>query len=1626
MRALALLLAGAWLIFAVLTTAQDVPVRVRLQHPWHRAPGTDVRAAHLLEMLEAAHAVWPRRSADLISAVWSTQEGVARRLGGADASALGDVARKAHAQQLYGAVEALLEAHLNKQEQRTASAVRDAMDEWRMAVAQHAYAPRVEAFYQLYNTSRELKSAAPTACSSWVHYAGNAYCTADELREAVAADRKHGHGAGAAWRPELLRIDHVVAPHVHAGVDAVRTAVLYADPFDASTGALHAALLTLANEPGSVPLRYVLRWRPTPAAASNEGQAPAAAPGYLGGYAATLHLKKVDYLVIDDRHLDVVHNTSIFRDAIAPTERAARLETRTWLERHLGSRNRLETGAAAQDAVAAQRALQDQDVALLGLAAACAVLQSKEPLRALEQLTSEFPLHAASLASYARRQHRRYARVTDAILSLQEEMVQEGVSQVWLNGQLVRGDEFNMLSLAPRIREERELVYALSDPAVGLTPQAAILLLSNEAVGTAFQQGEASEALLVDASDRPERGAVLAYLNDLEDGSYEYWPSELRSLLAPRWPTSFPPLARNLFNLVLLPDLRRSDALHQLGAALGKHVMGYPLRWAVAPLLDRQDAASETLAQVLWHALDLLPRRAVAELLHELADAPDGPSRPREARAALAGALRVHSEHPLDAEVQRFLDDGTTTPAHTARLEQTYKYLRRLHVARPEAAAGVAFLNGQELAMDDDLLRYAVRAVNTQLGQLLEPLYYGMITEDMDVSTFYYDLPTTVPRRSTLATALRGGTSGGVERTVTDLPAALRAAEEAAVDAGTERGEAVAALRSFMYASPDATPLVSLRVVGDLDSAAGREMVTHALEALDQHRFDLASDASFRLGFVHVPDSSRAAPDRALSEFLFAAQRASRLSALKCGELLDALGAPDGAGAALRALAAKHAIPLQSEEAAARFWRAAGPAFAREMGGARGVVLLVNGQALWPLDRIPLDADEVGAAAAAEHTAHMGVLSEILELDTTERETRALAMEIMATVLNRAFAPRGERGAYAPSAPRTAAVEQLQQSKAAFALGDEDASVRFTVLLDPLARVAPEWTATVRALASLHGVRVAVVMNPGPHGRGLPLQRFTRSEVRVRPEFGADGAEVPPGVTFEALPPQAVLTMQLEAPRGMVTMAHDAVYDLDNVRLADVTHEAGVEAAYMVKHVLIEGHALPLRGSTPRGLQLLLETDDGSEQLDTIVMENLGYFQFKAHPGRWNLRVREGRSDQLYTMQSTGSHGWHSPPLSVTGPGLALDTLLGQTVYPRFAKRPGQEQAELIEDAEHMRTGSGGGKATGSQFGNALRRGAESMLRSSGVLRRRTHADINIFTLASGHLYERMTYIMILSVLRHTKSSVKFWFVENFLSPSFKAFIPHLAKEYGFSYELVTYAWPHWLREQTEKQRMIWAYKILFLDVLFPLDLDRVIFVDADQIVRHDLQELVDIDLHGAPYGYPPMGDDAEDMEGFRFWKQGYWARYLRGRPYHISALYVVDLQRFRYMAAGDVLRRQYQQLSVDPQSLANLDQDLPNHLQFFLPIHTLDKTWLWCETWCSRSWLPQAKTIDLCSNPKTKEPKLDRARRQIPEWNQLDAEVGRLAKRLAEQAQLTAVAESKDAQQPQAGQPPPATHDEL
>uniref|UniRef100_A0A7S3PP55 Glucosyltransferase 24 catalytic domain-containing protein n=1 Tax=Aplanochytrium stocchinoi TaxID=215587 RepID=A0A7S3PP55_9STRA len=367
---------------------------------------------------------------------------------------------------------------------------------------------------------------------------------------------------------------------------------------------------------------------------------------------------------------------------------------------------------------------------------------------------------------------------------------------------------------------------------------------------------------------------------------------------------------------------------------------------------------------------------------------------------------------------------------------------------------------------------------------------------------------------------------------------------------------------------------------------------------------------------------------------------------------------------------------------------------------------------------------------------------------------------------------------------------------------------------------------------------------------------------------------------------------------------------------------------------------------------------------------------------------------------------------------IVIRDFLGQVETLPMQKREGMENSELLDDLDKLakevqgdasgtqQTGEGGGEGDSKKQGSIWSTITNSILGSKDDSASSSNSmegneeqrdTIHVFSVASGALYERFLRIMMISVVSNTSQKVKFWIIENFLQPSFKETIPILAEAYGFEYDLVTYKWPHWLRRQTEKQRIIWGYKILFLDVLFPLDVPKVIYVDADQVVRADLKELWDMDLHGMPYGFTPFCDSRKETLGFQFWRSGYWHDHLQGRPYHISALFVVDLIAFRRMAVGDKLRAVYDSLSRDPNSLANLDQDLPNYAQHGIPIFSLPQEWLWCESWCSDASKKYSKTIDLCNNPLHKEPKLDMAKRVISgdlfekSWVEMDDEIKKI-----------------------------------
>lgn len=1439
-----------------LAIAGDVPVHIRLRHGWHNYTNAATHASTFVEMMEAAHEVFPNELFDMVSHVWPAC--------GKDTT---KVMRTAGHKDLFDSIEDFLRTYATSV---GIPRVEERLDEWRIHVAQHWQAPRVESMYQIFNTSRELQGHSPT-CDTFVYFDDRVLCSPNDLRAAITKPPR--------TLPTVFPHDHVYP----SGQSALPALILYADPYSTTFGAFHSELMTLAGEQR---IRYVLRWRPTLATVSEPRST-----NYFSGFGASMHLKKVDYLVLDDRQIDAAEASEavpIQSDRIGSLYRDVQDQLYS-----LGG----ERTSSVQEAVLKQSNFSLVDGLYLGQAAAHAILTAEDPLSTMESIVHDFPAHAVALQAYA-----AHLAENDPIIEYLNErnyrLIGAGSSQIWINGRAVPKSDLELLTFFKSIQEERRLLDDFGAPELGVSPEGVESLLTQEAINLQFSPSP-RDIVLYDTSDTIEQESgfgttVIAWINNLESEEYKLWPNTLEMMMEYRWPSGFPLIARNFFQVVMLLDVGHPEALEFMSEALEAMMTDYPFRWGLVPLL--RDDASEEIAQVLWHAINMLQPREIAPFLLHLAKGPtvNGRVDPEAARAHLGSIVRNIKKRGIDL-VQEFVHHKQVSPLFKYRLELAHAYVERVYPNPRPGTYGVAFLNGQEISLSERFIEDLASAVSYQLHLAHDDITRGRIEKTENYETYFFDLKGTVKERSQLADMLE------------DAKALLRPYKFVSLPEVFRRlGSLADPLRHFLYDPKAHDSLVSLRVVGDIDSDVGRHSVVEVLKAME------AEGPSFRVSFIHT-----GADHGVLSHFLLSAMMSGALSDIPPSRLRSAIEAAD-ISSALDALSHEFTSPKSD-----MVWSQIAPTFVSAAGLDVGLLptLILNGQVLPHIRH--LKAREVTAAVEWEQQKHVSTLLNTLTVPERPRDVRAQVVEFATAILGKVFVKQvtDTGSSEASSNPRVPIAPLIASSPVAFKVGDASAAIHVSVIMDPIAEEAPQLTSILRMLSSVRGVRLSILMNPRMRVTAMPLQRFTRYDVRIRPEFDAQGHERIPGIAFNHLPQQAVLTMQLHAPRSMVTMADEAIYDLDNIRLSDV--HGSVDAIYAIKSLLLEGYAQALPNSIPRGLQLVLETDDQSTQLDTIVMENLGYFQFRAQPGHWHLSIREGRSSDVYEMLSVGSQGWRSPPVNETSSSVLIDSRLGLTVFPQFRKRLGKTVEELISERPKDDSGLASvSHGLQKQWGKALRllRGTKSK-----------HADINIFTLASGHLYERMTYIMILSVLRHTKSSVKFWFVENFLSPSFKAFIPHLAEAYGFKYELITFAWPEWLREQTEKQRMIWAYKILFLDVMFPLDLDRVIFVDADQIVRSDLKELVDMDLRNAPYGYPPMGDDSEDMDGYRFWKKGYWKAFLRGRTYHISALYVVDLQRFRYMAAGDILRRHYQRLTADPNSLANLDQDLPNHCVYYI-----------------------------------------------------------------------------------------------
>eukprot|EP00879_Flechtneria_rotunda_P024541 GHRR01026020.1.p1 GENE.GHRR01026020.1~~GHRR01026020.1.p1 ORF type:complete len:588 (+),score=241.16 GHRR01026020.1:107-1870(+) len=326
----------------------------------------------------------------------------------------------------------------------------------------------------------------------------------------------------------------------------------------------------------------------------------------------------------------------------------------------------------------------------------------------------------------------------------------------------------------------------------------------------------------------------------------------------------------------------------------------------------------------------------------------------------------------------------------------------------------------------------------------------------------------------------------------------------------------------------------------------------------------------------------------------------------------------------------------------------------------------------------------------------------------------------------------------------------------------DDSELHITAILDPLAREAQRLSQVMLLLQDVLSPSMQLYLNPQLDLSDMPLKSFYRYAL---PEFERDesGRLTMPGAPsayFSRLPLKRVLTLNLELPESWLVEPVMALHDLDNLRLADIPEQVAY-AEYELEAIMLTGSCNEVDSSwgkksklpPPRGLQLHLGTNSNPHQVDTLVMQNLGYFQLKASPGPWQLSIAPGRSRELYQLvaSSGGSSAdmhwgsWRSSsrasssgssgnPVAgnATGTDYSAQVLLhsftGKHLVLKVQKRPGKEGESLLPADD---------KSQGGQ-------GSSSKVKASDI--------INVFTVASGHMYERLQKIMILSVIKNTKS----------------------------------------------------------------------------------------------------------------------------------------------------------------------------------------------------------------------------------------------------------------------------------
>ncbi|CAG5096209.1 Similar to Uggt: UDP-glucose:glycoprotein glucosyltransferase (Drosophila melanogaster) [Cotesia congregata] len=1392
----------------------------------------------------------------------------------------------------------------------------------KLSLSLRIYSARVEMFSQMAVNKENIPD-----CNNFIDVGGNTFtCSADQVEELINNSEDNLH---------TYSVDHQY-PGSRGSSKTNKNVILYGQMGSSGFKSLHDKLKSLAeSDKITYILRHYVKDRP-----DNKLR--------LSGYGVELQMKSTEYKATDDSDI----KESSGKESEEINEGVEEIDginfgvlKKLYPEKKSQLDELLTHLLDTSDEVSALKVWQFQE---LSHQAAERIMKSppSEAVKVFTDIAQNFPMQAKSLirtkvSNEMKKEMKRNQEIFFGNLH-----IQPTETVLFINGLYFDIDVIDILALLEALRSELRVMEALLK--IGFSNKKMDKLVALDLSSNLDNQDFAIDI----------RDSAIMWINDLEtDKRYQKWSSALTLLIKPMYPGTLRQIRRNFYNLVLIINPLSDKIKHLLNTidTLNKH--SAPIRVGFVFVTNFNTSATGFTD----------PSVAVNNAFHYLTEEKNQ----FEAFKFLLTLQNYISGNSIDVtDVKKALKirDPSADIDDIFGEDSQYDVGRHLAMDFVKRTGFKTFpqvlLNGVPLASSEDADTFeetVLTTIMTQTPMLQKAVYKGEVVESDDIVDFMMSQPNVMSR---LNDRILQPENSKWLNLIGNLP------KNQEISNWNQQDTATWLMKNSNYLvmprRVDKQHLYTYWVAADFETVKGRQLLREALKYLDGNtdvritiivnNIDKSNDPLVNINMI-VLAAMEMLPQKKAVKYINNILQEDNVALIKIGKFdfgEDSINEK-----------------LSEQEFKIKVHKYYAKTALKLMPGDRAVVC--NGRILGPLDEDEeFTRDDFSLLERFSHNTYgdklMKSLQVIQSTDDDDDDTEISDDVIMQITSLLVLRPQTQSRYDIPYSGDEHSVIKVPAAKS------NEAAFNLIAIVDPVSRGAQKLGAILSTLQQSLNCNIKIFLNCVDKNSDMPLKSFYRFVFDPELQFNADGQLVGAQAKFTKLPTSSLLTQYMHTPENWLVEVVKSLYDLDNIKLDNVA--MGVHSEFELEHLLLEGHCFEASmGNPPRGLQITLGTEKQPVMVDTIVMANLGYFQLKANPGEWLLRLRQGRSADIYDIHSVTGQDVIQDSNEVK---VLISSLKSHVLKLKVSKKPDKMHTDLLADDDSQ---SGIWNSISRTFGSDDTEEKDE--------------KINIFSLASGHLYERFLKIMMLSVIKHTKSPVKFWFLKNYLSPTLKDFLPHMAKEYGFEYELVQYKWPRWLHQQTEKQRTIWGYKILFLDVLFPLDVKKIIFVDADQVVRADLKELVNLDLEGAPYAYTPFCDSRKEMEGFRFWKQGYWRNHLQGRSYHISALYVVDLKRFRRIAAGDRLRGQYQALSSDPNSLSNLDQDLPNNMIHQVAIKTLPQEWLWCETWCNDASKKTAKTIDLCNNPMTKEAKLQAAMRILPEWIGYDEEIKNLQQKV-------------------------------